>query len=131
MASRTEPGRSGSNKSEQKRGQPQQRAQAPAQNARAGGIGESSVAAAPNELYGVVSVLYHALQGAQTYTQYSEDARKAGDEELVEFFETCRDEENGRAERAKMLLAERLTDEDDEDFEDDEDSESDDEDDEA
>ena len=32
----------------------------------------------------------------------------AGDEELVEFFETCRDEETARAQMAKTLLAERL-----------------------
>jgi hypothetical protein len=73
--------------------------------------------AARDELYGVVSVLYHALQGAETYARYGEDARKAGDEELLEFFETCRDEENGRAERAKMLLAERLADAEDADVE--------------
>jgi len=127
MASRTEPGRNGTNKGEQKRGQSQQRGQN-AQSGQAGRqaaqAGESqrgtSSEAASDELYGVVSVLYHALQGAQTYTQYSNDARTAGDEELVEFFETCRDEENGRAQRAKMLLAERLVDMEDEDDEDDE-----------
>ena len=117
---------------DQKRGQAQQRGQS-APNAERGqktqggnsmeqrGVGGSAGEAAPDELYGVVSVLYHALQGSQTYAQYGDDARKAGDEELVEFFETCRDEENGRAERARMLLAERLTDlEDQDDAEDDE-----------
>lgn len=61
-----------------------------------------------DEVYGVVSVLYHALQGAETYAQYIEDARRAGDEDLVEFFEECRDDEIDRAGRAKELLAMRL-----------------------
>jgi hypothetical protein len=82
--------------------------QASQRNARAGNGGES----APDEVYGVVSVLYHALQGSQTYGQYVMDARNAGDEELAEFFESCRSEENERAIRAKSLLAERLEDED-------------------
>src|SRR5687768_10168647 len=36
-------------------------------------------AAKPTEdhVYGLVSVLYHALQGAQTYEKYIEDAQKA------------------------------------------------------
>jgi hypothetical protein len=78
--------------------------------------------AAPDELYGVVSVLYHALQGSQTYSQYVDDARRAGDEELVEFFETCRDEETSRARMAKTLLADRLEDIDDEEAGDGEDA---------
>jgi hypothetical protein len=84
-----------------------------------------------DEFYGLVSVLYHALQGAETYAVYVEDARKAGDRELAEFFEECQDEESDRAERAKELLAARidaLADESDD--EDDEASDEDDEDDE-
>jgi hypothetical protein len=61
-----------------------------------------------DEVYGLISVLYHALQGAETYARYGEDARRAGDDELVEFFEECQDEEVDRAERAKELLATRL-----------------------
>ena len=61
-----------------------------------------------DEVYGLVSVLYHALQGAETYAQYVEDARRSGDDELTEFFEECQDEEVDRADRAKELLATRL-----------------------
>jgi hypothetical protein len=64
--------------------------------------------AVPDEVYGVVSALYHALKGAQAYATYSDDARRARDEELVEFFESCRSDENERAREAKILLAERL-----------------------
>ena len=53
-------------------------------------------------------MLYHALQGAETYARYAEDARNSGDDELIEFFEECQDEEVDRADRAKELLASRL-----------------------
>jgi hypothetical protein len=79
-----------------------------------------------DEIYGVVSVLYHALQGAETYAKYVTDAQNAGDSELEQFFESCRSEEQQRAERAKNLLADRLDDEArDEDDEGDEDDEED------
>jgi hypothetical protein len=81
-----------------------------------------------DEVYGLVSVLYHALQGAETYGKYIEDAQRGNDTELVEFFREAQGEENDRALRAKSLLAARL-----EDFaedEADEDDEADDDDDE-
>ncbi|HEY6556179.1 MAG TPA: hypothetical protein VI072_02860 [Polyangiaceae bacterium] len=77
-----------------------------------------------DENYNLISVLYHALQGAQTYSGYIRDARAAGDDELVEFFSEVREEEQDRAERAKELLAARIGGDgefDDEDDEDDED----------
>lgn len=61
-----------------------------------------------DHVYGLVSVLYHALQGAETYEKYVDDAERAGDDELVRFFEQCRDQENERASRAKQLLVERI-----------------------
>lgn len=70
--------------------------------------GASTSAAASDPMFGVVSVLYHALQGAQTYDQYCEDARRSKDEELEQFFEECREEEAARARRAKVLLLDRL-----------------------
>lgn len=39
-----------------------------------------------DETYDLVSVLYHALQGAQTAMQYVQDAEREGDPELVRFF---------------------------------------------
>jgi hypothetical protein len=64
-----------------------------------------------DENYNLVSVLYHALQGAETYGKYIKDAERAGDNELVDFFEEVREEEIDRAARAKKLLIERLLDE--------------------
>jgi hypothetical protein len=61
-----------------------------------------------DDVYGLVSVLYHALQGAENYAKYAQDARRSGDDEIIEFFEECQAEEVERAERAKELLADRL-----------------------
>ena len=61
-----------------------------------------------DHVYGLISVLYHSLQGAQTYDQYVADAERAGDDELLKFFEECRDQETERATRAKALLGSRI-----------------------
>jgi hypothetical protein len=66
-----------------------------------------------DSVYGLVSVLYHALQGAQACDQYINDAERAGDDELVSFFTECREAQNQRATRAKQLLVDRTDDEDD------------------
>ena len=63
-----------------------------------------------DHFYGLVSVLYHALQGAQASEQYMDDAERAGDVDLVRFFERCRDQQNDVATQAKQLLAERVDD---------------------
>jgi len=83
-------------------------------------------AAAEDHVYGLISVLYHALQGAETYEKYIDDAERAGDDDLVRFFEQCRDQEAERASQAKQLLAGRIErEEEDEDDEDDEDEDED------
>ena len=58
--------------------------------------------------YNVVSILYHALQGAETYNQYIQDAQQSGDQELAQFFQQVQQENKQRADRAKQLLARRL-----------------------
>ncbi len=74
-----------------------------------------------DQVFGLVSVLYHSLQGAQACEQYTNDAERAGDDELVKFFEECRSAQNERALRAKQLLVERMDEEGDStDAEDDE-----------
>jgi hypothetical protein len=73
-----------------------------------------------DRVYGLVSVLYHALQGAQACDQYINDAERAGDDELVSFFTECREAQNQRASRAKQLLVDRTDDEESEDDDDDE-----------
>lgn len=62
-----------------------------------------------DENYDLISVLYHSLEGASTYEIYAQDAEEAGDQELIEFFQQLQQEERRRAERAKQLLAQRIS----------------------
>ena len=62
----------------------------------------------PDPSFNVISVLYHALQGADTAARYQQDAETAGSEELVEFFEQTRMEYTARAAEAKRLVAKML-----------------------
>jgi hypothetical protein len=61
-----------------------------------------------DESYNLISILYHALQGAETYNQYIADAEQAGDKELARFFRDVQEQEKQRAEQAKKLLAQRI-----------------------
>ena len=75
-----------------------------------------------DDTYGLISVIYHALQGAETCAKYEDDARRAKNPELVAFFEECQIEQNERALRGRQLLAaylEGMDDEDEEALEDD------------
>ena len=57
-----------------------------------------------DEHYNLVSVLYHALQGADTCNVYALDAAAAGDERLAAFFREAGVMQTQLAERAKGLL---------------------------
>lgn len=59
--------------------------------------------------YDVVSILYHALQGAETYDRYCADAIDSSDYELAKFFREVQEEERRRADRAKAMLMRVLT----------------------
>jgi len=59
--------------------------------------------------YNLVSILYHALQGAETYEQYINDARQGGNQEVAEFFSEVKEENKRRADRAKQLLSQMLS----------------------
>jgi hypothetical protein len=82
-----------------------------------------------DEVFGLVSVLYHALQGASASRKYIRDAQAASDDELKEFFERCRADDAARASEAKRLLVLRVDEEDAEGGDADEDDEEDDDDD--
>ena len=82
-------------------------AQAPVNESRKGD-GSESESGTLDTHYNLVSVLYHALQGATLYAEYAEDAEAEGDPELSEFFRDLQDEERERAERAKEYLLQRL-----------------------
>jgi hypothetical protein len=76
---------------------------------------------AEDHVFGLTSILYHALQGATAARKYKEDAQRAGMDELVEFFEECRSEDTARAKQAQTLLLTFSESEDDEESEDDDD----------
>ena len=57
--------------------------------------------------YNLISILYHSLQGAETYEMYAADA--GDDQDLSGFFRQVQQEERQRADRAKQLLAQRLS----------------------
>lgn len=77
---------------------------------RAQAVSDPSLAETDDHVYGLVSVLYHALQGAQACEEYINDAERADDDEVAGFFEACRQEQAERAEQAKRLLVQRVTD---------------------
>jgi rubrerythrin len=56
--------------------------------------------------YNLVSVLYHALQGADLYEKYAQDA--GSDQDLANFFREVQEQEKMRAFHAKQLLSKRL-----------------------
>ena len=58
--------------------------------------------------YNLLSIVYHALQGAETYEQYINDAEQQGDQDLAQFFRDVRDTHTQLADRGKQLLAQRL-----------------------
>jgi hypothetical protein len=58
--------------------------------------------------YDLISILYHALQGAETYAKYVQDAEEANDTELVNFFREAQEQHTELAERAKDLLRLRI-----------------------
>ena len=58
----------------------------------------------PDPVYDLVSVLYHALQGAEASMFYAGDAAFDDDPELAQFFEEIQEQDRRRAERAKQLL---------------------------
>ena len=53
--------------------------------------------------YDLISVLYHALQGAEHYKKYASDAEIHPD--LATFFREVQQQDQQRAERTKELLA--------------------------
>lgn len=63
---------------------------------------EESRTRVANEVYDLASVLYHALQGAQTYDKYAQDA--GSNQELAEFFRNAKQQDEQRAQQALQLL---------------------------
>jgi rubrerythrin len=62
----------------------------------------------PDPIYDLISVAYHALQGAETYEQYARDAQQQGDQEAADYFRRTQQQCNQSADEAQQLLASRL-----------------------
>jgi hypothetical protein len=58
--------------------------------------------------YDLISVVYHALQGAETYQMYERDAQQEGDEEAAKLFHEAHQSSRQWADRAKTLLGQRI-----------------------
>lgn len=59
-------------------------------------------------IYDLISVAYHALQGAETYECYVQDAQKEGDQELADFFRQTQQQCQQTGADAQQLLSSRL-----------------------
>lgn len=57
-----------------------------------------------NEVYDLSSVLYHALQSAQTSACYVQDAEQAGRQDLATFFRKVQQQSNEQANEARRLM---------------------------
>jgi len=58
-----------------------------------------------DEHYNLVSVLYHALQGADTCDKYTLDAEAEGKQDLASFIRTAQRSNTELADQAKKLLS--------------------------
>ena len=61
-----------------------------------------------NDVYNLVSILYHDLQGAENYARYRADAERSGDEELAGFFQEMHQQDAQLSQRIIGLLRDRL-----------------------
>ena len=59
--------------------------------------------------YDLISVVYHALQGAETYQMYEQDAKQSGDREAESLFHEAHQANRQFADRAKTLLGQRMS----------------------
>jgi hypothetical protein len=62
----------------------------------------------PNQVFDLVSVLYHALESSSTNQKYIQDAQQAGDNDLLNFFQQVQQEDRRRADMAKQLLSRKV-----------------------
>jgi hypothetical protein len=64
---------------------------------------------AKDKHYDLITVLQICLRGVWKLETYKKDARREGDNELADFFQSLQDQEREAGAKAKRLLADRLT----------------------
>lgn len=74
----------------------------------AGGTQQGMMGQTPDTTYNLISVMYHTLQGCQTYEQYAQDAEQAGQQDVAQFFRDTGREFERCAQRGQQLLAQCL-----------------------
>jgi hypothetical protein len=62
----------------------------------------------PNQVFDLVSVLYHTLESSSTTQMYIQDAQQVGDNDLLNFFQQIQQEDRRRADMAKQLLSRKM-----------------------
>jgi hypothetical protein len=72
------------------------------------GTGTQSGQGTSDVTYNLISVLYHTLQGCETYQKYAQDAERGGRQDIAQFFRDTLDEEQRRAQRGQQLLMQCL-----------------------
>ena len=70
--------------------------------------GMNAGSAVSDPTYDLISVMYHTLQGCQTYERYAQDAEQAGQQDLAQFFRETGQQFERCAERGRQLLAQCL-----------------------
>lgn len=70
-------------------------------------MGQAGTTGAPNLIYDVTSVLYHALESASTVDKYIRDAQ--GNSELQQFFQKVQQDNKQQAQQAQQLLSTLLS----------------------
>jgi hypothetical protein len=58
--------------------------------------------------YNLISVLYHALSGADSCIQYHEDAKRENDDQVADFMSEAQEQYRVLANKAKQLLKSRI-----------------------
>ncbi len=61
-----------------------------------------------NEQYDLIGLIYHSLKSAAACETYCQDAERAGDNELCDFFRQAKERSTQQAEQAKQFLAQRM-----------------------
>jgi hypothetical protein len=72
------------------------------------GAGGQRGEAASDVTYNLISVLYHTLQGCETYEQYAQDAEQQGRQEVAQYFREVQQHARQMADRGQQLLMQCL-----------------------
>jgi hypothetical protein len=72
-------------------------------------MSENELTGTKDKNYNLISVLYHAMENAQTFQTYVQDAEQEGDHDLADFFRELLTADQQLIQRGKQLLSQRMT----------------------